>query len=217
MDLKLDFQRKLVQYLESCHIGEYMTGTQSEVLEKVNGYALDPQYKDPTQTLPEEPPAECSNVHHENPGKIGSKSCEKCDGCKAWHTIFQKTVDDLLSRSNIHNCERNQKKDGSQNKRQTYIGCKNNEWGKCKARFPCELHEETMVALETGASIMKKAEPWLNTVTPALTYIMRCNTDVTSLSSGTAIKAVIMYVTDYITKPGLKTHVVFEAIKAIFS
>ena len=64
---------------------------------------------------------------------------------------------------------------------------------------------------------MKKGEPWLNIVTPALTYIMRCNTDVTSLSSGTTIKAVIMYVTDYITKPALKTHVVFEAIKAIFS
>lgn len=34
--------------------------------------------------------------------------------------------------------------------------------------------------------------------------------------SGTAVKAVIVYISDYITKTGLKTHVVFETIKSIF-
>ncbi len=36
-----------------------------------------------------------------------------------------------------------------------------------------------------------------------------CNTDVTSLSSGTAIKAVVLYISNYITKSSLKTHVGF--------
>ena len=47
-------------------------------------------------------------------------------------------------------------------------------------------------------------------------YIFRCNTDVTSLSSGTAIKAVVLYVSDYITKTSLKTHTIFDAIKSVF-
>ncbi|KAK0197646.1 hypothetical protein F5146DRAFT_920688 [Armillaria mellea] len=63
---------------------------------------------------------------------------------------------------------------------------------------------------------MKKREPWINTFTPLLTYLLRCNTDVTSLRSGTAIKAVLIYVSDYITKPSLKTHVFFDVIKSVF-
>ena len=59
-------------------------------------------------------------------------------------------------------------------------------------------------------------EPWLNTFTPVVTYLFRCNTDVTSLSSGTAIKAVVIYVSDYITKSSLKTHVIFDSIKSVF-
>ena len=43
-------------------------------------------------------------------------------------------------------------------------------------------------------------EPNLNTFTPALSYMLGCNTDVSSLQSGTSIKAVLMYITDYITK-----------------
>lgn len=52
-------------------------------------------------------------------------------------------------------------------------------------------------------------EPMLNTVSPCITYLFRCNTDITSMLSGTTIKAVISYVTDYISKPVLKTHQIF--------
>src|SRR6266511_6135398 len=70
---------------------------------------------------------------------------------------------------------------------------------------------------ETGFINMKKIVAWLNTFTPLVTYIFRCNTDVTSLSSGTAIKAVVMYVSDYITKTSLKTHTIFDSIHSVFS
>jgi hypothetical protein len=43
---------------------------------------------------------------------------------------------------------------------------------------------------------MKKGEKWINTITPVLTYLMRCNSDVTSLLSGTAIKAIVAYCYD---------------------
>ncbi|TFK58474.1 hypothetical protein BDN72DRAFT_782045, partial [Pluteus cervinus] len=56
----------------------------------------------------------------------------------------------------------------------------------------------------------------INTFTPVLSYLFRCNTDVTSLKSGTALKSVILYVTNYITKSPLKTYTIFEVIKSIF-
>ncbi|PBK84602.1 hypothetical protein ARMGADRAFT_863891, partial [Armillaria gallica] len=95
-------------------------------------------------------------------------------------------------------------------------GCKDNKWGRCKGRFPRSLFEVTTVDQETGHIDMKKREPWINTFTPLLTYLFRCNMDMTSLHSGTAIKAVLIYVSDYITKPALKMHVFFDMIKSVF-
>ena len=63
---------------------------------------------------------------------------------------------------------------------------------------------------------MKKTEQWLNTFSYLVTYLFRCNTDVTSLRSGTAIKSVLLYVTNYVTKAPLKTHAVFDTIRYIF-
>ncbi|KDQ57391.1 hypothetical protein JAAARDRAFT_130846, partial [Jaapia argillacea MUCL 33604] len=71
---------------------------------------------------------------------------------------------------------------------------------------------ETTVEACTGHFYMKKLELYLNCFTPIVTYLMRCNSDVTSLLTGTAVKAVIAYVTDYITKSALRTHVMFDVV-----
>jgi hypothetical protein len=54
-------------------------------------------------------------------------------------------------------------------------------------------------------------------VTPALTYTLRCNTDVTSLLSGTSIKAVVAYISDYITKQSLKIYHMFDTVKNVIN
>ena len=56
MDPESDWQKKMVKYLESTHIGEFMTGSQTQVLETVNNNEKISNYIDPTMTLPEEPP-----------------------------------------------------------------------------------------------------------------------------------------------------------------
>ena len=63
---------------------------------------------------------------------------------------------------------------------------------------------------------MKKGESWLNTFTYAVTYVLRCNTDVTSLRSGNAIKGALLYVSNYVIKPALQTHVIFDTVRSIF-
>ncbi|KAF8232970.1 hypothetical protein L208DRAFT_1396422 [Tricholoma matsutake] len=39
---------------------------------------------------------------------------------------------------------------------------------------------------------------------------------ITSLRSGTAIKGVLLYVSNYVTKPALKTHAIFETVHSMF-
>jgi Helitron helicase-like domain at N-terminus len=95
MDPNSDFQKQIVEYLESVHVGEFMTGTMDEVKEQVDENMKAKEYKDPTQTLPDAPPestdCDCNN-------------CENCENTASWWENFKNTVDDLILRSNVHKC-----------------------------------------------------------------------------------------------------------------
>src|SRR3984957_20984001 len=71
MDPNSDFQREMVEYLESVHVGEFETGTTDEVKEQVDENMKSEEYKDPTQTLPDAPPepTDCD--------------CNKCESCES--------------------------------------------------------------------------------------------------------------------------------------
>jgi hypothetical protein len=193
MDPNSDFQKKMVEYLESVHQGEFMNGTMDDVRDGIDLAEKEPRYLPPTMTLPDCPPPKCPH-----------KKCSGCFFCTClglwWHK-FNYVVDDLLWRSNIHECGPRCYSDGRES---------------CKSRFPRDLYPETLVDPDTGALNMKKGGAHMNTVTPILTYLIRCNSDVTSLLSGTAVKAVVAYVTEYVTKPGLKTYSIFDTIRSVF-
>ena len=212
-----EWNQKIIDWLESCHSGEFLTGTQEQVSDKIAENMKNVNYTDPTQTLPLPPPKLCkinhTAVYDNNEEK--PTNCTSCSKWSNWWTYVTNTIDDLLFKSNVHSCDRNLNKNGSR-KNNASSGFKDNKWGKCKARFPHSLFTKSSIDTLTGAIDIKKLEPWLNTFTPIVTYLFRCNTDVTSLSSGTAIKAVVIYVSDYITKSSLKTHVIFDSIKSVF-
>jgi hypothetical protein len=210
MDPDSDFQQKMVEYLEGVHVGEFLTGSMIDVKTFVEKEMAHDNYRDPTETLPETPPPLCTV--HEDRSSV-------CCCLYEWWAKLKHTVDDLIFRSNIHRCakEPNEKKSTKSNKinkKKSRRGCINND-GKCKARFPRPLFDQTEVDPMTGALNMKKQEPWINTLSPIVTYLLRCNSDVTSLLSGTAIKAIVAYISDYVTKPGLKTYSIFDAIKGV--
>ncbi len=50
-----------------------------------------------------------------------------------------------------------------------------------------------------GHLFFKQTEKMINNVSPPLTYLVRSNSDVTCLLSGTVVRAVVGYVADYIT------------------
>ena len=112
MDSTSDFQKKMVEYLESVHQGEFMTGSIDEVKQRVGTeQAQNDDYADPTQTLPEAPPPMCADP----------KTCNGCSNCKDlknWWTRFRNTVDDLVQRSNVHSCTRNK---STTEKNKTYL------------------------------------------------------------------------------------------------
>jgi len=54
-----------------------------------------------------------------------------------------------------------------------------NKYGNCKARFPRQTFEKTEVDPKTGALNIKKGERWINTLTLIVTFLLRCNSDVT--------------------------------------
>ena len=204
------WRKKVLDWLERCHVGDFINGTHADVSERIGELKKGINYVDPTMTLPIPPPDPC--LRHVD--DLDS-SCRNCTALSEWNDNYRNVTDDLLLRSNVHNCNRGTRKDGSKNKKVEYAACMDNKWGKCKARFP-RLTVLKSIIDDTGAIIMKKLEPWINTFTPLVTYLFRCNTDVTSLSSGTAIKAVIIYVSDYVVKPTLKTHVMFDSIRTVF-
>src|SRR6202008_1647872 len=84
----------MVAYLESVHVGQFITGNRTDVTQKRNIRQINPDYHDPTQVLPIPPPPRCT-----------LSKCEGCDQCtalKAWWKHYELTVDDLLLRANTH-------------------------------------------------------------------------------------------------------------------
>jgi len=198
LDPSSDFQKKMIEYLESVHMGEFSTGTMEQVQVDIeNAEASDKKRVPPTLTLPDPGPEIC--LAHVD---VKVQSCHQCSQSFDWWQKFKVTVDEILFRSNKHRC---------------YAGCTDPRYNSCKARFPRDTFIETGINPETGSLNLKKGEAWLNTFTNLVTYLLRCNTDVTSLLSGTAIKSTIAYVTDYITKTPLKTHTMFEVVRTVFN
>lgn len=200
MEPDSEFEKAMIAYLESCCQGDFIAETEDEIKgriarESAGKSVSEIEALNPTYTLPQPPPARCS---HRGPNK--SPKCYDCTLLDDWWNSFNKTTDTLLLKSNIHTC---------------HSGCTNADHPTCKSRFPREMRESTTLDQETGALQLRHGHAMLNTFTASVTYLMRCNTDVTSLLSGTAIKSVIAYVTDYITKTPLRTHTMFEIMKTV--
>ena len=180
------FQQELIHYLEDVMSGGFDGETMATMKDKV-GHLLN---KDSTKMVPTPPSSACTC----------SGSCEN-NGCfERCEAHFCATTNEILYRSNHHSCRMG--------------GCRAHPNALCKARFPRTCYEETVVDIQ-GHVEVEHQEPWLNAFNYLLTYLIRCNSDVTSLLSGTSIKAVIAYVTDYITKTPLKSHVMFDIIQGV--
>ena len=195
----------LIEYLNSCHNGEFLKGVQAEVENRVLPLLnKDPkigrkEVKDPIINVPKSPPDDCKL--HKDPER--HPRCSQCRDTLKWTRHFKSTVDEILYRFNRHDCSKG--------------WCKNPRYPGCKARFPREVLKETTVDPITGYMKLKLSEANLNTYSNVLAYLMISNTDVTSFLTSTLMRAIIAYTTDYITKTGMRTHTMMEIVKSVFT
>jgi hypothetical protein len=67
---------------------------------------------------------------------------------------------------------------------------------------------------EVGSVVMRHLDGMVNNFCPTISLATRCNSDIKFMASGGAAKSVLFYITDYITKNQLKSHVSFSALEA---
>ena len=106
-------------------------------------------------------------------------------------------VDRLALRNHLHVCG---------------VHCQ--RYGECRARFPRTTIQDSFFD-EQGALHLKHKESMMNVFNFILTYLIRSNTDVTCLLSGTQVRAIIGYVTDYVTKSQLKTYTLLDTMRSV--
>lgn len=73
---------------------------------------------------------------------------------------------------------------------------------------PCTYFDQ-----QTGDLHMRCTNGMINNFNPTIIRNVRCNMDIKFIGSGLSAKAVMFYVTDYITKSQLKAHVAFAALE----
>ncbi|KDR64953.1 hypothetical protein GALMADRAFT_45486, partial [Galerina marginata CBS 339.88] len=95
MDSTSDFQKQMVEYLESVHQGELLNEKPlTDMLASFKSKQEQTGYSDPTKTMPKPPPELCK-----------SKNCTDCSKCKElneWWVKFEEETNDILARSNRH-------------------------------------------------------------------------------------------------------------------
>lgn len=82
----------------------------------------------------------------------------------------------------------------------------------CRMRIDGETHEFTTLDPETCSIMLRRWHPRIASYNDIVTFLMKCNTDVKYISSSEAAKALVYYITDYITKASLPTHVGLAAL-----
>lgn len=89
----------------------------------------------------------------------------------------------------------------------------------CRMRMPRALVNASSIEPSTGQIFMRRSHPWINNFNEWLISACRSNMDIKFIWSGTDAKALVYYITDYVTKSSLAFHDMFalaqQGIKSI--
>lgn len=89
----------------------------------------------------------------------------------------------------------------------------------CRMRMPRQLVETSNIDPSTGQITMRRSHQWINNFNEWLLSACRSNMDIKFIWSGNDAKALVYYITDYVTKSSLAFYDMFslaqEGIKSI--
>ncbi|KAF8143047.1 hypothetical protein K438DRAFT_1466822, partial [Mycena galopus ATCC 62051] len=77
----------------------------------------------------------------------------------------------------------------------------------CRMRITSEVKAHTHLDPDTESVILGRLHPRINCYNQLIIFLFRCNMDIKYVGSGEVAKALVHYVTDYITKSTLATHI----------
>ena len=133
---------------------------------------------------------------------VGPQIDEVDEAAFPWR--FASSVNDLVQQCNWHNhtdtcwkyLRRGEKRKDSN----------------CRMRIDGTTRGETFTDPETGSVMLRRLHPRIANYNDVIIFLMRANMDIKHIGSGEAAKALIYYVTDYITKTSLPAHIGLSAL-----
>lgn len=82
----------------------------------------------------------------------------------------------------------------------------------CRMRIDGSTRAVTELDEATLSILLRRLHPRINNFNDLVMFLMKCNMDIKYIGSGQAAKALVYYVTDYITKADLTTHAGLDAL-----
>ncbi|KAI0715432.1 hypothetical protein C8Q76DRAFT_596062, partial [Earliella scabrosa] len=82
----------------------------------------------------------------------------------------------------------------------------------CRMRMDGITRAQTSIDPETGSVQVRRLHPWIANYNDLVIFLMKANMDLKHIGSGEGAKALIYYVTDYITKSSLPAHLGLSAL-----
>ncbi|EIW86686.1 hypothetical protein CONPUDRAFT_44262, partial [Coniophora puteana RWD-64-598 SS2] len=82
----------------------------------------------------------------------------------------------------------------------------------CRMRIDGSTRPTTEIDPETGSILLRRLHPWINNYHPVVIFLLQCNMDIKFVGSGEAAKALVFYITEYVTKLDLQMHVGITAL-----
>lgn len=127
-----------------------------------------------------------------------------------FHRIFREDIVRLVEASNIHKHSATCYK---------YAKDKSDRTKNCRMRMPRALINTSSIDPSTGQISMRRSHPWINNFNEWIISACRSNMDIKFIWSGNDAKALVYYITDYVTKSTLAFHDMFalaqQGIKSI--
>ena len=82
----------------------------------------------------------------------------------------------------------------------------------CRMRIDGSTQAVSRMDAETSAVLLRRLHPRIACYNDVVVFLMRCNMDIKFIGSGDSAKALLYYITDYITKASLPTHIGLGAL-----
>ena len=79
--------------------------------------------------------------------------------------------------------------------------------------MPCKLVPSSTIDPDTGHISMRRSDPWTNNFNEYLMAACRSNMDIKFIWSGSDAKALVYYITDYVTKMSLSFYDTYSLVQ----